>query len=71
MDKIGKSLAGISLFDVVSNRHCPQCGGLMKEVDRRKEGSITYVWYECVKVDYDGQWLQSYTDLLLRQLTVV
>jgi hypothetical protein len=71
MNNTETSFVNISLFDVVSNRHCPQCGSPMKEVDRRKEGPITYVWFECVKVDCEGQWLQSYADLLLRHFTVV
>lgn len=64
MNNTETSLANVSLFNVVNNRHCPQCGSLMKEAERRKEGSITYVWFECVKADCDGQWLQSYANLL-------
>lgn len=57
------NLVKISLLDVVNNRHCPQCGGLMKEAERCKEGSIVYVWFECVKTECDGQWFQSYANL--------
>jgi hypothetical protein len=32
----------------------------MKEAERCKEGSITYVWFECAKADCNGQWWQSY-----------
>ena len=64
MNNAETSLANVSLFNVANNRHCPQCGGLMKEAQRRKEGSITYVWLECVKADCDGQWLQPYANLL-------
>jgi hypothetical protein len=52
------------LFKVTNNQRCPQCGGPMKEVERCKEGSITYVWFECARVNCDGQWLQSYPGLL-------
>ena len=68
MDKIGKSLAGIGLFDVVSNRHCPQCGGLMREMDRIDEGTTTYIWFECGRDDCDGQWLQSHTNFITLQV---
>jgi len=60
-------LANVSLFNVVNNQHCPQCGGLTEEVDGCKEGSIAYVWFECVKADCDDQWLQPYTGLLPRR----
>lgn len=70
MNNTETSLAHVGLFEVVNSRHCPQCGGLMEEVDRRKEGPTTYVRFECVKIDCDGRWLQSYTDLTLRQFTV-
>ena len=63
MNNTGTSLAKVDLFNVVNRRRCPQCGGPMKEADRCKEGSITYVWFECVKADCDGQWLQPYASL--------
>jgi len=55
MNNTETNLVNVSLFNVVNNQHCPQCSGLMKEVDRRNEGLITYVWLECVKADCDGQ----------------
>ena len=54
----------ISLFNAANYRHCPQCGGVMKEVEKRKEGLTTYVWLECVKANCDGQWLRTYANLL-------
>jgi len=63
MNNTETSLVNVSLFNVVNNRHCLQCGSRMKESDRRKEGSITYVRFECVKADCHGQWLQSYANL--------
>jgi len=63
MNNAETSLVKVDLFNVVNRRHCSQCGGPMKEADRREEGSITYVWLECVKADCDGQWLQPYATL--------
>ena len=63
MNNTETSLAKVSLFNVVNNQRCPQCGGLMKKSERREEGSITYVWFECIKADCDGQWLQSCVNL--------
>ncbi len=54
MNNTETSLAKVSLFNVVNNQHCPQCGGLIKEAERRKEGSITYVWFECVIATASG-----------------
>ena len=57
------SLVKVSLFNVINNQHCPQCSSQMKEADRGKEESVTYVWFECVKADCDDQWMQSYARL--------
>ena len=57
------SLVKSRLFKVINNQRCPQCSSQMKEADRRKEESVTYVWFECVKADCDGQWMQSYSSL--------
>jgi predicted RNA-binding Zn-ribbon protein involved in translation (DUF1610 family) len=38
---------------------CPACGAMMSEVDRLKEGSHMFVWYECSKKSCGGQWLQK------------
>jgi hypothetical protein len=38
---------------------CPECGAVMKEVDRLIEGKRTYIWLECSKSDCNGQWLQK------------
>jgi hypothetical protein len=67
MNNTEMSLVKDSLLNVVDNHRCPQCGGLMKEAERHKEGSITYVWFECVKADCDGRWLQSYKLLPVQQ----
>ena len=38
---------------------CPECGGVMDESDRLRDGSYTFIWYKCSKSDCDGQWLQK------------
>ena len=63
MNNSETSLVKGSLFNVINNQHCPQCSSQMKESDRRKEGSITYVWFDCVSANCDGQWMQPYTSL--------
>jgi len=67
MNNTETNLVNVSLSNAVNYRHCPQCDGLMNESDRRKEGSITYVLFECVKLDCDGQWFQSSANLLPRR----
>jgi len=42
----------------IDNTPCPECGSPMIEVDRQIENQITFIWYECVRPDCDGQWLQ-------------
>lgn len=66
MNNTGTSLVNVSLFNVVNNQRCPQCGGPMREMDRINEAT-TYVWFECGREDCDGQWLQSYTDFITAQ----
>jgi hypothetical protein len=53
--------------DAISNKFrqadecglCPECGAVMNEVDRLKEGLYTFIWLECSKSDCNGQWLQK------------
>jgi hypothetical protein len=45
--------------NTVNSQCCPQCGSQMKEAERRKEGATIFVWFDCIKADCDGQWLQS------------
>ena len=42
-----------------NKRPCPECGGPMKEVDRRSENETLYVWLDCNQNNCDGQWLQK------------
>ena len=67
MNNTETSLVNVSLFNVVNNRHCPQCGGLMNESDRCKKDTITFVRLECIKINCDGQWFQSSANLLPRR----
>jgi predicted RNA-binding Zn-ribbon protein involved in translation (DUF1610 family) len=43
----------------LNERHCPECGAQMIEVDRHNENGALYVWYECRRDGCDGQWLQK------------
>ncbi len=38
---------------------CPECGEVMNETDRLKEGRYIFIWLKCIKSDCDGQWLQK------------
>ena len=40
-------------------RPCHECGGSMKEVDRRNENQTLFVWLNCSNNDCDGQWLRK------------
>ena len=42
-----------------NERHCPECGTQMTEVDRHNENQALFVWYECSRDGCDGQWLQK------------
>ena len=57
----------VLLHNAENNQCCPECGGNMKEVERNTEGYVTYVRFECVKAYCDGQWLQPYSNNMLRQ----
>ena len=49
-----------SVFDSgVVVKVCPECGAGMVEVDRCKENSALFIWYECSKKECDGQWLNK------------
>jgi hypothetical protein len=38
---------------------CPVCGGVMKEMDRIREGPHFFIWFKCGRENCDGQWLQK------------
>ena len=38
---------------------CPECGSVMQEVDRLREGLYLFIWLKCTKIDCGGQWLQK------------
>jgi predicted RNA-binding Zn-ribbon protein involved in translation (DUF1610 family) len=38
---------------------CPECGSQMIEVQRCNENKNSYIWYECVEENCDGQWLRK------------
>jgi len=38
---------------------CPECGGIMAEVDRCVENGVIFIWYECGLDSCTGQWLQK------------
>ncbi len=40
-------------------KKCPICRNSMDEVDRVIENENLFVWYECMNVDCDGQWLEK------------
>jgi hypothetical protein len=44
---------------IQNERHCPECGIQMTEVDRHNENQALFVWYECSRDGCDGQWLQK------------
>lgn len=40
-------------------RTCPECGGLMAEVERVSEKGYFYIWYRCRQQNCSGQWLEK------------
>ncbi len=43
----------------LSSQFCHECGARMTEVDRCSENGTLFVWYDCIRKDCDGQWLQK------------
>jgi hypothetical protein len=58
MNNAETSFATVSLFNIVNNQHCPECGSSMNEGIKCQVGTITYMWLECVKTDCDGHRMQ-------------
>jgi len=51
-------LAGGSLtMELEDERHCPECGATMVEVDKITEDGAVFIWYTCTREDCTGQWL--------------
>ncbi len=47
------SLIGKS-HQLINEPFCPECGGLMAQIDHRNENGALYVWYECSRNNCDG-----------------
>ncbi len=43
----------------VTTRLCPNCRGMMTEVDRVFENNAIFIWYECTDTRCGGQWLDK------------
>ena len=55
-----KAITARSNFFEVANKHlCPDCRGAMAEIDRVNENGYSYIWYECIRADCDGQWFEK------------
>lgn len=47
-------------FFETANKHiCPTCKCAMAEVDRVNENGYSFIWYECMRDNCDGQWLEK------------
>ncbi|MHC4396392.1 MAG: hypothetical protein ACYS1A_12125 [Planctomycetota bacterium] len=44
---------------------CFECGEQMAEVERLNENGVLFIWYECLRNDCDGQWLQKMSRSIL------
>lgn len=55
-----KAITVTKNFFGVSNKHmCPNCSGAMTEIDRVNENGFSFIWYECIRANCDGQWLEK------------
>ena len=52
----------------LNSQFCPECGARMTEVDRCRENGVLFVWYDCIRKDCDGQWLQKTSPMILNSL---
>lgn len=44
----------------MTDKHmCPDCRGAMAEVDRVNENGFSFIWYECMQANCNGQWLEK------------
>lgn len=55
----GRDTLSVKFYKATKHQVCPECGGVLQEVDRSEEGEATFVWYECGRDDCYGQWLQK------------
>jgi hypothetical protein len=57
VEKAGTCAVGY--FELANKHRCPECGGRMAEVERVNENGFSFVWYECMMANCDGQWLEK------------
>ena len=46
-------------FEGVNKYMCHNCRGAMAEVDRVSENGFSFIWYQCMRANCDGQWLEK------------
>jgi predicted RNA-binding Zn-ribbon protein involved in translation (DUF1610 family) len=52
----------------LNSQFCPECGARMTEADQCRENGVLFVWYDCIRTDCDGQWLQKTSPMILNSL---
>ena len=50
------------------HRLCPECSASMVVVDQCEENGAVFTWYECIRDDCDGQWLEKEILVSLQRL---
>lgn len=43
---------------VATEKLCPDCRSILREVGRVNENNISFIWYECSKTECGGHWLE-------------
>jgi hypothetical protein len=46
-------------WELADKHMCPNCRGAMAEVDRVNENGFSFIWYECMQANCNGQWLEK------------
>ena len=53
----------VARFYRAANRQiCPECGSPMEMIDRRQESGTLFIWYRCMRIGCDGDWLKTIND---------
>jgi hypothetical protein len=55
-----KTKYGQGMFSGAKIEHsCPDCGGVLREVERTNENDVSFFWYKCSRPDCSGGWLEK------------
>jgi hypothetical protein len=43
---------------IATEKSCPDCRSVLREVERINENDISFIWYKCSRAECGGHWIE-------------